>query len=330
MAANAPLHLCATNGFAHGFRQVHSSHIDPSFYAFGISRSLEAYISNDAAHFALLGTFLLQHALNSSDVVLDVGGNHGFYSMFAARLGFHVDYFEPQPALRERACIAAAYNNISLSMYSAGVGRQRGSHAIVGREGLAHAGGACRDGDPTSRCMQVFTLDALYIAATDVSAPPIALIKIDNEGWEIGVLEGARELLRQKASTTGHSRVGSLFIEVAPKRWAPRAQISVTEGAAELTRVARLGYSTTLVTKSDRHCPHELARNLSAASVPAICLGRPCPGAARFTDVRAGELTALMERMVELEEMRRVETSCNIWMVHASWTGGKRLRATNV
>eukprot|EP01047_Picozoa_sp_COSAG01_P049998 COSAG01_NODE_5007_length_4548_cov_5.216903_7_plen_204_part_00 len=171
--------------------------------SFSCQSSLPAGIGTSAI-FHLIRTFVEQHG--SPCFFVDVGSNHGFYAVFAARLGCQVHAYEPQLELRERACAAYALNGVSVSLYAAGIGRLNGHNEIIGEEGGAYLA-PCTTSTGASRCTESFRLDDIYGRDRHIT-----VMKVDVEGWEIGALRGAVQLLNRGA-------FGALLVEVAPARW---------------------------------------------------------------------------------------------------------------
>ena len=306
------------------FFQVSSKQTEPQILAVGTcppeqlqrkcEKTLVRWIDDDAFYFRLISSFLRERGSEDA-LVVDVGGNHGFYTAYAAKLGYMVHYFEPQPSLCTRACLAMVANNLSVqvSFFTAGVGRSRTTAEIMSSEGLAYAGGACTAGATADRCMQVYSLDSIYSAVKAARHQFIALLKLDNEGWELPVLQGATRLLAQTIEVSGQrrARVGSLFVEIVPGRWLERSGLSVSQGTEVLAGVVRLGYVVQVVTKDDDMCPHALVPSAVACKDQPFCA----------TVVAASEVSALMERMTALDTTKRPGqwTCCNFWLTHESW-----------
>ena len=202
-------------------------------------------------------------------------------------------------------------NNVTsqVVLFTAGVGRTRASAEIMSSEGMAYAGGACASGASPDRCMQVYALDSIYTTPRAVSHQQIALLKLDNEGWELPVLQGATRILTQTVEQ--RARVGSIFVEIVPGRWLERSGLSVSQGTEVLMSVAHLGYAVHIVTKDDELCPHELVPSAVSCKDLVFCT----------TAVAASELGALMERMTALDAGRKAGhwTCCNFWLSHHSW-----------
>ena len=292
--------------------------IEPHFQAVSLGKfvhptnEVQHWINYDSANFHLIRTFVEQDG--GPCLFVDIGANHGFYSVFAARLGCQVHAYEPQPELRERACAAHALNDVSVSLYAAAIGRLNGHYEIIGNEGGAYLA-PCTARTGASGCTESFRLDDVYGGADR----HITVMKVDVEGWEIGVLRGAVQLLNRRA-------VGALLVEVAPVRWLPRSQVSLSLGAAILSELASI-HAAVLISDAflGGHCPRELLAGLEAAmeSAPSSrrrdnthkrCSMPICEFEQNiFTTVRPHELEPLMRRMLEVTNRTGVEMSCNFW-----------------
>lgn len=131
--------------------------------------------------------------LRAGDVMLDVGANVGLYSLLAASIdGVRVKAFEPDDGARRVAERNVARNGLSdlVELSPLAVGAAPGSSAFSTGRGPMNrlvpegtAGGQLRTVD-------LVTLD-------DVATDRVALVKIDVEGDEAGVLDGAEQMLRR-------------------------------------------------------------------------------------------------------------------------------------
>jgi FkbM family methyltransferase len=293
--------------------------IEPRFQAVSLSKfvhptnHVQGWVNADSANFHLIRTFVEQHG--SPCFFVDVGSNHGFYAVFAARLGCQVHAYEPQLELRERACAAYALNGVSVSLYAAGIGRLNGHNEIIGEEGGAYLA-PCTTSTGASRCTESFRLDDIYGRDRHIT-----VMKVDVEGWEIGALRGAVQLLNR-------GTFGALLVEVAPARWLSRSQVSPSLGSAILAQLASI-YDVNVVSDASDggHCPPELLVRLEAAmeSTPSSqsadnthkrCSMPICEFEQHiFTTIRPHELGPLMRHMLEVTNRTSMEMSCNFWFV---------------
>lgn len=134
-------------------------------------------------------------------VALDVGAHVGFWSMWLAESFERIHAFEPVPEHAEcwRRNLAGIQN---ATLREAAVGRECGRAGLAverANSGLSHVSG----GDD----VEMVAIDALVVGAVD-------LIKIDTEGFESAVLDGAIETIRRNlpvivVETNGqHARYG--------------------------------------------------------------------------------------------------------------------------
>jgi FkbM family methyltransferase len=180
---------------------------------------------------ALTGTYEpeVTHFANTvirpGDTVVDVGAHLGLHSLtFAERVGRdgHVHSFEPSPRLNQLLKAGAELSGFTsrISVHAAAVGASSGQINLYLDDGL----GWTNSTNPEWRTgtapleVAVVTLDAALLSKLD--RPP-ALLKIDVEGAEMAVLEGARQLL---------------------DRLPPRAVIVELSTAADATQILSLLY----------------------------------------------------------------------------------------
>lgn len=142
--------------------------------------------------------------LRPGDHFVDVGANVGVFSaLVGTRIpGVRITAVEPFPPVREDLLANLALNGLSITVVDSALSDTPGeaTFEILDRDvlnrlaldgGGANAGHGTTPGDarPTGITVPVTTLDSL------VGDDPPALIKIDVEGSELHVMEGARGLL---------------------------------------------------------------------------------------------------------------------------------------
>jgi FkbM family methyltransferase len=124
--------------------------------------------------------------------MLDVGANVGLYSLLAASIGgVRVKAFEPDDGARRIAEANVARNGLGglVEISAHAVGAAAGSSAFS--TGLGPMNRLMPEGTAGGvRTVDLVTLD-------DVATDRVALVKIDVEGEEAGVLDGAEQLLRR-------------------------------------------------------------------------------------------------------------------------------------
>ena len=191
-----------------------------NLYVAGVYAPIETLIM-----YAILGAGNSSTRAGRARLVVDVGMNLGYFSCIALSLGFDVAAFEPQADLRRLALRTMAANSgswrgahgakqLQASLYPCAVGASYGhvqiddSHADAAWRGVKDGG------------------DIPQIALSDVIDEDIALLKIDTEGYEMGVLAGAEALFELH-------RIESIIIEI--KRKEDRVSVQA--------RLAARGYS---------------------------------------------------------------------------------------
>lgn len=176
-------------------------------------------------------TDAFQQVLKSSPPntrVIDVGGNIGFFSLLSAatQRSVTIDTFEPNVKNRMRYCESQAMNrwfhtefdgtsmysarNPRLNLYHYGVGKKAGN--FVFEENTNPGEGAFVEQKAyLGNGLQVITLDSFAKErGWFETRPDIAVLKVDVEGLEYSVIEGAKELLKAGI-------VRNLFLEVSAK-----------------------------------------------------------------------------------------------------------------
>ena len=142
------------------------------------------------AEFADMG-FLL-HFLRSDDCLADIGANAGSYSVMAARLcGAHAIAFEPAAETWPALLRNIALNEIEgrVQAHQTALAANPGSAVMSTGQGSMNRLVEVDAGDVQEVALD--TADAVLVSAG------ITAVKIDVEGAEEGVIEGAAELLRQ-------------------------------------------------------------------------------------------------------------------------------------
>ena len=143
--------------------------------------------------------FLL-HVLRSEDFFVDVGANVGAYTILAcSAVGASGIAFEPVPSTYKRLVENMRLNFLDEKVIcvNKGVGSKKGSIAFTSdRDTTNHAL------VPGEKCenvvdVEVTTLDSVLTSVLTNECP--TLIKIDVEGYEVPVLEGAQDTLKKEA-----------------------------------------------------------------------------------------------------------------------------------
>ncbi len=135
--------------------------------------------------------FLL-HYLRAEDLFIDVGANVGSYTILAcSAVGARGVAFEPVPSVYQRLVENIRLNGLeeSVQCVNKGVGQRQGEIEFTGdRDTMNHV---LASGEPYDHKV---TVDVVSLDAALAGEVP-SLIKIDVEGYETPVLEGAQQLL---------------------------------------------------------------------------------------------------------------------------------------
>ena len=146
--------------------------------------------------------FLL-HLLRPGDVFADVGANIGSYTILASAVaGAHSISFEPVPStfLRLKQNVAINQSEDSVVLYNAGVGKEPGVLKFTsGFDTMNHV--VTGDAGAETIPVEIVRLD------DSLKNKIPTLIKIDTEGFEMSVLEGA-------ASTLARRELMALIVEL--------------------------------------------------------------------------------------------------------------------
>lgn len=162
---------------------------------------------------------------------MDIGANHGLYSLYAAALGAEVITVEPQPALC-RLIRAAADINVAAHRSPGRVWVY--NHAILEtRELVSMAAAAIAEGAVATVVRGEGSVQAIPIAElAPKDGGRIAFMKIDVEGFELHALPSAYPLFQA-------GRVDNVMVEFGPpSRWSSGgAENTVADGLAVLEKL---------------------------------------------------------------------------------------------
>lgn len=135
---------------------------------------------------------LLKFLIDPARISLDVGANLGLFTYFMARFSPRVIAFEPNPnPLR----VLRSVVDRNVEIVPAAVGNQDGPVTLNvprNRKGWSSNGAGLGKAGATS-----FPVEVTGIKLDSLKLPPVGFIKIDVEGHELAVLEGARDLIRR-------------------------------------------------------------------------------------------------------------------------------------
>jgi FkbM family methyltransferase len=151
--------------------------------------------------------------VRAGDHVAEVGANVGLYALaFAGRVGTagHVTAFEPDPesSLALEANISVNGWEDRVTVIRAAVGESNGQVRFAAARGLESRIETRPDGRGGTITVPMVTLD------DSLAGRPVDVIKIDVEGFEQNVIQGARRML-----TEDRSRSRAMLVEVHPFAW---------------------------------------------------------------------------------------------------------------
>ena len=203
-------------------------------------------------------------------IMLDIGGNVGWFSMLSAAYGAEVFVFEPNVVNMVRLCESSVLNEWSSSPnpeenrvhpFLKGVGNVHGLQEELfaidpGNPGSfsfsKEAAGKANAKRAEIGKLQLVTLDALaedqnwLVDEEDSTATRIAILKIDVEGLELSVLKGAKQLLRS-------NKVRYIFMEwkknLKSQNWEEMCSILLDSGYELFKTGAWLGPSDVVTAK---------------------------------------------------------------------------------
>nr|VDD13631.1 unnamed protein product [Brassica oleracea] len=185
--------------------------------------------------------------------VVDVGANVGMASFAAAAMGFKVLAFEPVFENLQRICDGIWFNRVAslVTVFEAAASDRNGDitfHKLVGRldnSAVSEVGARLAFKSNKEIAVQVksIPLDELI-----PPSQPILLIKIDVQGWEKHVLNGAKKLLSRKPAEAPY------LIYEEDERLLKASNSSSKEIRDFLKSV---GYSKCVEHGTDAHCTKE-------------------------------------------------------------------------
>lgn len=145
--------------------------------------------------FEFVDMAFLLHFLRGEDLFVDVGANMGSYTILAcAAVGASGYAFEPIPKTYERLVENVRLNHLEarVNCWNRGVGARPGRTAFTSDYGPANRVFDPAEGNPIAVEVDMTSLD---IALGDETP---SLLKIDVEGYEAPVLEGAKNTLQKE------------------------------------------------------------------------------------------------------------------------------------
>lgn len=138
---------------------------------------------------------------HAAGLVVDVGANLGYFSALSLALGYRVIALEPQPRAQPFLVATARRNGFGsdrLSLYSCAVGGARGTVEMINSARWEVDGVSVVRPDEASKAAGASPLPSpvgalvplVQLADVVPAGEPVALLKIDTEGFERGVFAG--------------------------------------------------------------------------------------------------------------------------------------------
>ena len=154
--------------------------------------------------FELCERQFMERFLKTGMTVLDIGAHHGFYTILAAKkVGStgNVLAFEPSPREREKLLVHLRLNRTrnKVSVCAVALGRETAEatlYVVAGRDTGCNSLRPPAVTEPTRTVEVPVTSIDTFLVQQNVTE--VNFIKIDAEGAELGILEGAEELLGRR------------------------------------------------------------------------------------------------------------------------------------
>lgn len=276
--------------------------ITPAFHVGSfLGERVKYHMLGDVPHFHVIKE-LLQG--KEGGLTLDIGANQGFYTYYLASLGMEVHAFEINQNNFWALQHGAEYNSREVSerthVYSIGLGTQTGRMSARGTSYDGHLevvdGGS--DGTIQTTSVDCFVYHNIRHLTNDIISN-VAFVKIDVEGFEIAVLQGAK-----KSLFGPKGRIGGLIMEVGPSRWS-RASVDFQVGVQEMKDLATHFQNSFIFVRTAgafmKSCPTSLAQDHVKDTNPRILDG------VNMFKVEMDEWEGL------LNELNRSGGDCNFW-----------------
>jgi FkbM family methyltransferase len=181
------------------FRSLNYLLIQMGLRGIGVLNYRTSYLSGED-----LAVEKIINALDAKDgMILDVGANEGDFTalIISKSRNLRVLGFEPHPKTYSRLKLRFADKGQRVELLNCAVGNEMGEISLYDyddHEGSEHASvfrdviEGSRGGKATEHKVKLITLDSLELRGE------VQLIKIDVEGFELPVLQGARKLINDK------------------------------------------------------------------------------------------------------------------------------------
>ena len=206
--------------------------------------------------------------LSKKAIVVDIGGNHGLYSLAAARAGAKIVHcIEPQVRLAKLIKRSVQENNFDsiIKVYHAAIGNGRAVGRLMDhRIGEGGIGRVVPNADGSSKGINIYPVTSI----PDVAKELISFLKIDVEGADLAVMKSTEKLFQLK-------RVICSIVEFGPpSRWrkfpvqngVPWEELAVTL----LESIISAGYDVTVAQSQVSHLVRSSSHILGKKQMQAL------------------------------------------------------------
>ena len=161
--------------------------------------------------------WMFRKMAETAGAFVDVGASTGWFSIPMAKAGHKVIAFEPNARARERFAANCELNGVEIALHEAAASRFTGSATFYYNGALPLTSGGSVQAKPKPNALSE---TVRTIRLDDAISGPVALIKIDVEGHEQAVLDGAmgvvewnRPYLVLEANTPEHRHGLAVWLE---------------------------------------------------------------------------------------------------------------------
>lgn len=140
---------------------------------------------------------------------VDVGASTGWFTIPMLARGYDVLSFEPNPNVVERLKANAALNGVDLQLTQAAASHEAGKTVFFHNPRVPLTSGGSIE---CATCRNPQRMEVPTITLDEAVSGPVSLMKIDVEGHEISVLDGAKRLITEnrphmmlEANTADHA-----------------------------------------------------------------------------------------------------------------------------
>jgi FkbM family methyltransferase len=140
-------------------------------------------------------TYWMDKNVPDNSCCLDIGANHGYYSMLLANKGCRVYAFEPQAKLVSLIEKSALINETDVTVVEAAVGKDAGRMSMM--VPIHHGMNATISNNHSYAPDGYGTVDVDVVALDDFDDVPVDFIKVDAEGAEYLIWQGSKNFRKK-------------------------------------------------------------------------------------------------------------------------------------